>query len=91
MKPTNIRLKSYTDGILKCYGITSLQVVHYKIKKLKKFAFFLMQSRNEITPDHLASDRLSLIKMMNHSKTKEWVELSEGLVSMLPRLINGPS
>ena len=45
LKLTSIRLESCTNDTLKCYDMTSLVVVHNDMKKLEKFLFFVIETK----------------------------------------------
>ena len=64
LKPTSIRLKSYTDRILKCCGSASFRVTHYKTNRLEDFTFFVRNTKNKIIlsyPMRQAGSNLSAV------------------------------
>ena len=67
LTPTNIRLKAYTYLYINCYGTTTPQVAHYKTEKLDNFTWFVMKKK-KIILGLLASNRLSLTKVLCHNK-----------------------
>ena len=57
---------------------------------LNDFTLLTVQMIKKIILGHQVSDRLSLTEVLSHNKTEKWLELSEGLTSMLPGLTSCP-